>query len=150
MGFVCVPLYACIVERGGHHAAFFGSTAMFCIAMALSAVRATLSPFVQIGTFVCLAMGRQFLFSSFFAVVLENFGTRAYGRLIGCAGLVAGSCQLGMNPLLRLVLGPAFQGNFTPVQLLQLGCVAAVGHFPWWLRKQVRARAASSLDRTAP
>jgi hypothetical protein len=70
MGFVCVPLYACIVERGGHHAAFFGSTAMFCIAMALSAVRATLSPFVQIGTFVCLAMGRQFLFSSFFAVVL--------------------------------------------------------------------------------
>ena len=95
---------------------------MFAVAMILSAARTKLPAWSQLGTFVSLGIGRQFLFSSFFASVLQNFGTRAYGRLIGAAGLAAGSGMLAMNPLLRVVLGPAFSGNFTTVQLLQLGC----------------------------
>jgi hypothetical protein len=118
---------------------------MFAVAMVLSAARVALPAWVQLGTFVTLAAGRQFLFSSFFAVVLQNFGTRAYGRLIGAAGLIAGSAQLGMNPLLRLVLSPVFSGKFTTVQLLQLGCVVAVGPFPWWLRRRAVARASTGV-----
>ena len=122
---------------------------MFAVAMILSAARAKLAAWTQLGTFVTLAIGRQFPFSSFFASVLQNFGTRAYGRLIGAAGLAAGSGMLAMNPLLRVVLGPAFSGNFTTVQLLQLGCVVAVSPFPWWLHKRSRARGSATFM-TAP
>ena len=122
---------------------------MFAAAMILSAARARLPAWTQLGTFVTLGIGRQFLFSSFFASVLQNFGTRAYGRLIGAAGLLAGSGMLAMNPMLRVVLGPAFSGNFTTVQLLQLGCVVVVSPFPWWLHKRSRARF-SATSMTAP
>ena len=54
--------------------------------------------------------------------------------LIG--GLTESRCG---HVLLRVVLGPAFSGNFTAIQLLQLGCVVAVSPFPWWLHKRSRA-----------
>ena len=108
-----------------------------CGFLALSAARRELPLRAQLAGFLLLSAGRQWLFTTFFTFLLQRFGTGAYGRLVGAAGLISGGLCLGMNPLLRLALDQ-YEGSFVGVQLVQLGCCAVLGHFVVYLRRDLR------------
>ena len=129
VGFSSIPLYSCAVEKGGHPAAFAASSLALVGAMGLGAARPSLPLGAQVGTFAFLSVSRQFLFSSFFAVVLQLFGTKAYGRLIGGAGLVAGSIQLGTAHSSKERRRPLFWRPFWTVTQPAPGLLAPLSGF---------------------
>jgi hypothetical protein len=74
---------------------------------------------LQIIAFIAWAAGRQFLFSTFFAFMLEKFGP-LFGRVTGIGGLLAGVFCYLQNPLLQLTL-EKFNGDWHPVEYVQIG-----------------------------
>jgi MFS transporter, LAT3 family, solute carrier family 43, member 3 len=95
---------------------------------------------IQPLTFIVYALGRQFFFGTYFALVIQMFGQRHFGKISGSALFIAGLFVVAQIPLVA-VIDKSLGGNFALVNVIGTLVFLPLFHFIYYIWQKGSAKA---------